>query len=35
MNEKNLSQGVPKVIAGVEENEIVVSEFSSVESPYP
>jgi hypothetical protein len=29
MKEKNLSQGVPKVIAGVQENEIVVSEFSS------
>ena len=30
MNEKNLLQGVPKSIAGVQENEIVVSKFRSV-----
>ena len=29
-----LCQGVPKVVSGVEENEKVVSEFSSVSSPY-
>ena len=30
MKEKNLSQGVQKVVSGVEENGKVVSEFSSV-----